>query len=367
MQEMTMAKAQARPCGVAQDAPPVVAGVATEDWRRLYDAASLVGALAPWRWMLEDQVFGVQIPGSDRVVFASVMGADGEYVAVAVYMGIPEIRHFFAVHALPDERPIADMLFHTYQLHLSFGAKADLDPSEKPIVRDLGVFYRGAGAWPSFTSRKPGYAPYRLEADEVKVLTLVLGQLLNVAPRLLEDETLIDAEAKDGGILVRVAGGDPASAAWAEQRRDYGPYEVPALGPVAVAEATRQAFRALRPTQGAVEVDLVPMPARIGTRAERCTVPHVLLAVHSASGLVVGVDVMAVETSMPDLQRQIPERLLGMLVQHSLRPPALQVQTEWLHEALGAALAGLGTRVERVDYLEALEEARYMLEGAICR
>jgi hypothetical protein len=50
-----------------------------EQWRRLYEAAVGVKELAPWEWMTETDVFGVQDPETQEIGFVSVMGALGEH------------------------------------------------------------------------------------------------------------------------------------------------------------------------------------------------------------------------------------------------------------------------------------------------
>ena len=50
-----------------------------EEWHKLYDALSRVKELAPWEFMVEIDVFGVQNPETDEVGFVSVMGALGEH------------------------------------------------------------------------------------------------------------------------------------------------------------------------------------------------------------------------------------------------------------------------------------------------
>jgi hypothetical protein len=45
-----------------------------EEWRELYESAVRVKELAPWEWMTEADVFGVQNPETDELGFVSVMG-----------------------------------------------------------------------------------------------------------------------------------------------------------------------------------------------------------------------------------------------------------------------------------------------------
>jgi hypothetical protein len=53
----------------------------------LYQAAICVKEIAPWEWMSETDLFGVQNPETGEIGFVSVMGMLGEHYAVAVYLG----------------------------------------------------------------------------------------------------------------------------------------------------------------------------------------------------------------------------------------------------------------------------------------
>ncbi len=58
-----------------------------KEWRKLYEAAMRVKKIAPWDWMDETDIFGVQNPETDETGFVSVMGAGGEHFAIGVYLG----------------------------------------------------------------------------------------------------------------------------------------------------------------------------------------------------------------------------------------------------------------------------------------
>lgn len=47
------------------------------EWRRLYQAAIRVKEIAPWEWMTEADIFGVQDPGSDEISFVVSWGSWG--------------------------------------------------------------------------------------------------------------------------------------------------------------------------------------------------------------------------------------------------------------------------------------------------
>jgi len=69
-----------------------------EEWKKLYAAAAKVKEMAPWEWMMEDEVFGVQNPETDEIGFVSVMGAGGKHFAISVYPGAEALYDFLTLH-----------------------------------------------------------------------------------------------------------------------------------------------------------------------------------------------------------------------------------------------------------------------------
>jgi hypothetical protein len=61
----------------------------------LYMMAGRILQEAPWEYLFEDEVFGVQVPGTDRVYFVSVMGASGEFPALSFYKGYDGLAGFW--------------------------------------------------------------------------------------------------------------------------------------------------------------------------------------------------------------------------------------------------------------------------------
>ena len=56
-----------------------------KEWKRLYEFAVKVKELAPWEWMYEDQIFGVQNPEAEEIGFVSIMGIAGEHFGISFY------------------------------------------------------------------------------------------------------------------------------------------------------------------------------------------------------------------------------------------------------------------------------------------
>ena len=78
-----------------------------------------------------------------------------------------------------------------------------LTTGDRDTIRSLGLRYRGRGRWPMFRSMKPGYAPWRLEADEAVFLSMALRVVMEVAARVKAGELTLYREDDPDLILVR--------------------------------------------------------------------------------------------------------------------------------------------------------------------
>jgi hypothetical protein len=62
--------------------------------KTLCNLAAEIKELAPWKWMQETDIFGVEDPDTGAIGFVSIMGNVGEYEAIAVYPGAEGIYGF---------------------------------------------------------------------------------------------------------------------------------------------------------------------------------------------------------------------------------------------------------------------------------
>ena len=123
--------------------------VQPERWRHLCELAAQVRALAPWEWLLETDLFGIEMPGTRDTVFVSVMGNRGEHFAVAVYPGARAISQFWSIQNDEDVEP--ERIFEIPHVQLSFEGRDQLEPEERRVMKQLGLSFRGVN-WPLFRS-----------------------------------------------------------------------------------------------------------------------------------------------------------------------------------------------------------------------
>jgi len=340
--------------------PEPMEAVTLEAWRRLYEVAGKVRELEPWRWMEETDIFGVQDPEGDEVAFVSIMGLLGEYHAVALYLGPGALAQFWQMQEATAGEQVADIMMGVPQLHAAFGKKRELDRKEKEVVQRLGLSCKGADAWPRFLSFRPGWAPWIVEAREARLLTLVLEQLLQVAPRVQQDRRLLLAMADDD-YLVRRAGGADSAGGWTDTHRTFPPAAVTMR--VTVPNALMDAVRQLEPSGNTVEIDVYPMSTPIGEKGERPQVPYGLMAVDAESGFVLGVELVTVETTLEALWTEIPAKFLSMVQKAGIRPRTIAVRNPSLFMVMDHMCRELEIEIKPDSVLPALTHVRHDLDG----
>jgi len=140
-----------------------------EQWKRLYELMGKIRELAPWEYMYEHNIFGVQFPEKGNLGFVSVMGNLGEHFAVAVYMGKKGFEGFLNMQRM-GYRLAPDIVLQVPQLQASFEDREMITPEDRKIIKQLGLKFRGEKAWPQFRSYRPGCFPWYLEKEEAQLL-----------------------------------------------------------------------------------------------------------------------------------------------------------------------------------------------------
>ncbi len=316
-------------------------------WAEMYRTAIEFRDLAPWRWLVDEQVFGVEDPATGEVGWCCTLGAAGELEGLAIYLGERGFDRWRRTHEagfLPDEA-----LFGQDALVLSFVDRASISTSERERLRSLGLKFRGRRAWPWIESYRFGRLPRPLDAAQATRLTHTLDQALTVAVRARDGERLLGPDA-DGRYLVRRLNRKSSTTSrWCDERQ-VAPKPVVWQPPPldgAVVERMRQSI--LR-TTAVWEVDVVPIPAPIEEPGIDAYLPAAFLAVERGRGDIVH---FAMEEPA-DLCALTQTGLLDAVRSSGVRPAAVCVQRPWVADAIARVADALGIRVEMRDPLNAL-------------
>jgi hypothetical protein len=337
-----------------------------DEWRKLYEVAGQVKALTPWEWMFEDEIFGVQDPETSVTGFVSVMGAAGEHMAVALYQDAGALYDFLALHDEAEDEGGGDPMMamrviEIPQVQASFEDNKELEKEDKAVIKQLGLKFRGAKAWPKFRSYAPGLFPWFISGAEARRLTTALEQLLDVAPRCRENEDLL-APDEDGTVfLVRVPRSENSTTVWEDQIQKI---EEPEPDPIMVPidEPLLEQAQALRHVQAALELEFTMMPMPTSEKKdERPFFPYLLLIADSGSGALLGTEMLQPLPSVLEMYARLPQLIVDLFLRLEAVPQVLRVRNELAAELLEPLAEELRFTLELVDELPAIDEAMEMM------
>ena len=328
--------------------------------KNLYDTFVRVRDLAPWQWMEESDIFGVESPDTKELGFISVMGMAGEHYAVAVYIGAEGLYGFLTLEqAGPYMTP--ELMFSIPQLQASLEDREQLSAKDREQIKALGLKFRGKQAWPQFRSYRPGYFPWYIDEAEARFLIYALEQILDVAPQFKEDHALL-RNIKQGQFLVRVSRKEKKKVIWEDKIMPVAPPEPQPIS-ITVSPGVIKQVKQARPVANVIEVDcfMMPSPVQDG-KDSRPYFPYMLMIVEGESGYILHTDLLSPVLDITGMWGAVPGRLLNTLKQLNVLPQVIHVRTPFMVQILAPLADKLGIQVKQAKKLRALDQARNEFE-----
>jgi hypothetical protein len=155
--------------------------------RELYRLAARFREAKLWERLYDDELFAIRGPGGETG-YVSVMGAQGEYLGMAVYPGgegLSSYRWLTGIREGMREAERLERMMGQDCVACSFGDRRELGPRDLKEIHSHGLTFKGKRAYPLFQRMRPCRVPWYVEdaADEAWLrLGLLAG--LEIARRL---------------------------------------------------------------------------------------------------------------------------------------------------------------------------------------
>lgn len=328
-----------------------------EEWRKLYDLMAQLKDLAPWEWMEEDDIFGIQIPETGELGFISVMGTLGEHLAVAVYQGAKGLSGFWQMHSKgPELTP--EFALQIPQVQASFEDRDLITKEDRNVMKQLGLKYRGANAWPQFRSYRPGCFPWFIEKEEAQILICALEQVLEIAPRFKDDPDLLMPTDNDNDYLVRVNN----NGKWEDTVRQVVFREEKILD-LQMNEEALEHLHTMMPGKFILEIDFYMMEEPVQEkRNERPFFPFMLMLADHESGMIVGIDMRTPLPSLEEMWSEIPAIVVEKLAD-GLPPKEIHIKDDMLYLLLQPVAEEVGFKLKKQPHLKQINRAKRELRN----
>ncbi len=329
-----------------------------EEWRNLYDTITQVKAIAPWEWMEEGDLFGVQNPETEALGFVSIMGMLGEHYAVALYLGAEGLEGFWQLQkAGPFASP--EMLLEIPLLQASFEDRDELYQQDQDLIKQLQIKFRGKKAWPLFRSHRPGFLPWFLEADEVHFLQYALEQTLDVALRFKNNPTLLEPPDEES-YLIRVPHHEGNTLKWEDRMMRVPPPE-PRTIPIPMDAQMLEMLKQVPRSNHNIEIDFFMFPTPIHEKGVRPFFPYMLLITSTQNGMILGQEVFCPEPSLETMWSKVPLNVVTQLVRLGLLPKAIRVRSDLLLQLFRPVAEEIGVNLGQSQQLRSLDVVKEAL------
>lgn len=332
-----------------------------EDLHPLYELMAKIKEMAPWQWLDEVNIFGVQRPDTQEVGFVSVMGALGEHLAIAVYRGTHGLYGLLGLQEKGGLRLQPEDVLAVPQLQASLEGREMVDKRDREIMKQLGLKFRGAQGWTLFRSYRPGFMPWHVTPDEARMLRLALEQTLEVAPCAKKNRLLLEPTIPEH-FMVRVQ----EDGKWRDITLHIPPpplVEVPYVVDPQLLESAKQ----LPKRDFTLEADLFMIPGGFRDKGERPYFGFMLLVVEPTRGFPLCAELLQPLPSMDALYEQLPNLLLKALVETQALPIGIRVRSDVLDQQIKKLAREVGFKTKHTSELRVLDQMRASLMGFMGR
>jgi hypothetical protein len=350
VEEVPAVAADGRSEAPVDEEPPTM-----EEWRELYTAAVEFRDAAPWAWMHDTDVFGVQDPETGRVGFCTVLGEFEEHFGLGVFNGGRGLDVLVMLHSGAVEPETPESVFMQDCLMASFEDRKYLDNEDVGVIGELGLRFRGRAAWPQFRSYRPGYFPWHITGGEARRLTTALRQALQVSLRVAEDETLLDPpEGLEDRFLVRVPRRIRGRIDWTDEWLEPPEREDPPLIMETVDRKRIDEILASTTERGGVwEIGQAHLPHPMRDGDQPPIFPRALMIIDRDTDMV-----LSHEMEVPPWERSKATHVLMEAIRTSRHlPNEIHISDPVLHLRLKALAEQMGVHIIPRLTLPALEAA----------
>nr|MDO8084967.1 hypothetical protein [Candidatus Sigynarchaeum springense] len=159
-----------------------IAKIPRDDLSKLMAVTTSIYDLAPWKYLKDTQIIAVKDPATGTVWYCSIMGMLGQHIGIMAYPGDEGLASFIAL-AARGNLPVKDLFLRQAGLYLAFESRDYIEAPDKFMLDAAGSSAKDSRCCPQFRDFTPGYYPWILTADQVRLFTLILSQVLDVSRR----------------------------------------------------------------------------------------------------------------------------------------------------------------------------------------
>lgn len=332
-----------------------------QTWLDFYQAAEQFRDLAPWSWLYDSNIFGVQDPVSGTVNYCCVMGAGGEVFALGIYPGDEGFQTYLNLAYAGDGTQNEAMIAALRQrlIKVEFVDREEMRKPELEHLKSLGLKYRGSRQWVKAEDYRPGYLPDLITADQARVATVVLQQGMLAAQRLREDTALL--ERSDDELFLMAPINKNETLEWQEEWRAF-PEDELSEAPLPVNQTKIKTLtKALEIAEGALLCSMIYMPVPVDDGKNRAYFPLNVLWIGYSDGMILGFELYSPDSLLHTFEDKLYEQFRRL----KAIPGQIIVDSEFAESMLQPFCEALGIELICDPEVPLFEEVTEMIMSRV--
>ncbi|MFA9457378.1 plasmid pRiA4b ORF-3 family protein [Halalkalibacter sp. AB-rgal2] len=320
----------------------------------LLDLTQTFNQMALWEFLNDDQIIVIWVPIIQDYAYCSVLGAMKEEFGLACYLGNDGLK---ALHSTlnGEFHHHEAILFEQRSILLSLSDRNELEPEDHEFIKAQNASFRGKKQWPMFRSFKPAYYPWFINDEEIEILNGLLEQMIEIAPFIRQNEYNIPT-AFEGPWFTRKL---DQNQMW------YNAYIEPSLeNPIKqpahlfINELDLMRVKKLKVADVTLEIGSFFASEPVQSEEDdRPFFPFVVIAMNKQNGMITFIELLQHD----NLEENLQKLLLKLIHQLLSIPKQIEIESEPLHRALTPLIAHLPIKMNHVEALVHLEDAKEMV------
>jgi hypothetical protein len=328
--------------------------------KKIFEMAREIRELEPWQWMDETDVFGIRIPGTDRIYFVSVMGSGGEFTGVSFYRGASALAGFYMIQEEGNLAPPETIITIPHIL-LSYAEKEELSEEHVNAIKDSGLSFEEKGSWPKIDEIIPALFPVFPGNDSLTDILILLEQSLRVFKRAKTGVDFLYKELKDfDSMLIRELSEKKAKSKIVKSWSDiYIPLPELGISMQINAEAPQELIDRvsdLPESQSVLQLELKMLPDPIKEKDDPVYFPFLLVLLHKRSEKVLITEILKPLPDLETMYEYVPSIILNQIIKLGYRPKRFEVRLGILYSLMEITFMEAGCRMIKVMTMPQMDE-----------
>ncbi|GAA0367661.1 plasmid pRiA4b ORF-3 family protein [Bacillus horti] len=357
-----------------------VSQATTEEWKKLFELVNTYKKAKPWEWLEDSHIIVIQDPVTNDYMYCSVLGCGGEEFGLAMYIGDAGLSAL-ASTLFPDPSGQLDSFQRMIQIQrsllVSFSDRDEIEKEDYDLIKEAGFSYRGKKQWPMFRSFAPGYYPWTIDQEEVRLLIRLLPEIMRTCQEIYDRPQLLMG-IPTNHFFARVLKGHGGGKDTINSEAEAGinnvqwtnsliPFNIPLaqVNPTPMFDVNEQAEmdelllqrlkNELDKTKTVLEFNLFDAPTPIQeSPQQRPYYPLISLWVDKQTGTIIHMDVL----TRKSLNQLFYNSFVELLQNLGWKPHRIQVSDQAVYSLLLPLTKTLGIYLDQLHELPALEDAQ---------